>query len=131
MSLMPYGFWKGSFFQEVLLHGIICDAHGRKMSKSLGNVINPLDVIHGASLEAIKHQHHLVYKHLQLSSQYSISIQDLTSEVRKSNASGHISDSELEKALQGLKKDFPNGIPKCGSDALRYGLCSYNIKRKD
>lgn len=37
-------------FRTVLLHGIVCDAHGRKMSKSLGNVIVPDQVIHGASL---------------------------------------------------------------------------------
>lgn len=40
-------------FQKVLLHGIICDAQGRKMSKSLGNVISPEDVILGKSLEVI------------------------------------------------------------------------------
>lgn len=38
-------------FDKILLHGIICDANGRKMSKSLGNVINPEDVIAGISLQ--------------------------------------------------------------------------------
>uniref|UniRef100_A0A8C6V9K3 Valine--tRNA ligase, mitochondrial n=1 Tax=Naja naja TaxID=35670 RepID=A0A8C6V9K3_NAJNA len=38
-------------FSQVFLHSLIHDAHGRKMSKSLGNVIDPLDVIHGASLQ--------------------------------------------------------------------------------
>jgi methionyl-tRNA synthetase len=37
--------------QDVLLHGIVCDAHGRKMSKSIGNVIDPLHVINGRTLE--------------------------------------------------------------------------------
>ena len=36
---------------QVLFHCIVRDAHGRKMSKSLGNVINPMDVIHGISFE--------------------------------------------------------------------------------
>ncbi len=38
-------------FSEVYLHAMVRDAHGRKMSKSLGNVIDPLDVVQGISLE--------------------------------------------------------------------------------
>ena len=38
-------------FPEVYLHAMVRDAHGRKMSKSLGNVIDPLDVLHGITLE--------------------------------------------------------------------------------
>lgn len=38
-------------FREVYLHAMVRDAHGRKMSKSLGNVIDPLDVMHGITLE--------------------------------------------------------------------------------
>lgn len=38
-------------FPKVVLHGIVCDAHGRKMSKSLGNVVAPEDIIEGRTLQ--------------------------------------------------------------------------------
>ena len=40
-------------FKEVFLHDMLRDAHGRKMSKSLGNTINPYDVIKGITLEQL------------------------------------------------------------------------------
>lgn len=43
---------------------------------------------------------------------------------------GLLSDAELKKALVGQKKMFPQGIPVCGVDALRFTLCSHNLKRK-
>lgn len=41
-------------FSKIVLHGIVCDAHGRKMSKSLGNVVAPEDIIEGRSLQVLK-----------------------------------------------------------------------------
>lgn len=90
-------------FKEVFLHSIVRDAHGRKMSKSLGNVIDPIDVINGISLEAL---------HLTL---------------KESN----LDPKEIEKATQGQKADFPNGIPECGTDALRFALCAYTAQGRD
>ena len=40
----------------------------------------------------------------------------------------NLPDSEKKKALAGLAKDFPNGIPRCGTDALRLGLLNDEIK---
>ena len=85
-------------FNEVFCHAMIRDAHGRKMSKTLGNVIDPIDVIEGISLEAL---------HDKLSN-------------------GNLDDNEIAKAKQGQKKDFPKGIPQCGTDALRFALCAYS-----
>ena len=76
---------------------MIRDAHGRKMSKSLGNVIDPIDVIQGLDLESL---HQKLYE-------------------------GNLDDKEIAKAKAGQKKDFPKGIPQCGTDALRFSLCAY------
>ncbi|XP_051192009.1 valine--tRNA ligase, mitochondrial 1 [Lolium perenne] len=84
-------------FQKIYLHPIIRDAHGRKMSKSLGNVIDPIDVINGITLEGLQ----------------------------KKLEQGNLDPDELEKAKEGMKKDFPDGIPECGTDALRFALISY------
>ncbi|XP_026795850.3 valine--tRNA ligase [Pangasianodon hypophthalmus] len=90
-------------FKEVYLHAVVRDAHGRKMSKSLGNVIDPLDVITGISLEGL---------HAQL---------------KDSN----LDPLEIEKAKQGQKSDYPSGIPECGTDALRFALCAYTSQGRD
>lgn len=90
-------------FKEVYLHPMVRDAHGRKMSKSLGNVIDPMDVIRGISLEDL---HKLLYD-------------------------SNLDPREIEKAKAGQKQDFPNGIPECGSDALRFALCAYITQARD
>uniref|UniRef100_A0A3P8WTC0 Valine--tRNA ligase n=1 Tax=Cynoglossus semilaevis TaxID=244447 RepID=A0A3P8WTC0_CYNSE len=90
-------------FKEVYLHAVVRDAHGRKMSKSLGNVIDPLDVIMGISLEGL---------HAQL-------------------IESNLDPLEVEKAKQGQKSDYPNGIPECGTDALRFALLSYCSQGRD
>ncbi|XP_050307402.1 valine--tRNA ligase [Anthonomus grandis grandis] len=83
-------------FKDVYLHPIIRDAHGRKMSKSLGNVIDPMDVISGISLE------------------------DLHKQLYDSN----LDPKEIDRAKAGQKQDYPEGIPECGTDALRFALCA-------
>ena len=70
-------------FKQVYLHAMVRDAHGRKMSKSLGNIIDPLDVINGVTLEGL-------YRSLD---------------------GGNLDPREVEKAKQGQKQDYPNGIP--------------------
>ena len=79
---------------------MVRDAHGRKMSKSLGNIIDPLDVINGISLE----------------------------DLNKTLESGNLDPKEVEKAKLGQKQDYPNGIPECGTDALRFALCAYTAQ---
>lgn len=90
-------------FREVFCHAMVRDAHGRKMSKSLGNVIDPLDVIEGISLEGL---------HQRL-------------------REGNLDEREIAKAAAGQKKDYPKGIPQCGTDALRFTLCAYTAAGRD
>ncbi|TSK28260.1 Valine--tRNA ligase, mitochondrial [Bagarius yarrelli] len=90
-------------FKQVLFHSLVRDKHGRKMSKSLGNVIDPLDVISGVSLEGLQ------------------------AKVME----GNLDARERAVALEAQRKDFPKGIPECGTDALRFALCSYKAQGED
>ena len=81
-------------FSEVFCHSLIRDAFGRKMSKSLGNVIDPLDVIYGIDLDSL---------HAKL-------------------LTGNLDEKEIAVATAGQKKSYPQGIPECGADALRFTL---------
>lgn len=90
-------------FHTVYLHAMVRDKEGRKMSKSLGNVIDPLEVINGCSLEAL---------HSKLDG-------------------GNLPSKEIVKAKKDQTQDFPDGIPECGSDALRFGLLAYTVQGRD
>jgi valyl-tRNA synthetase len=90
-------------FKQVYLHAMVRDAHGRKMSKSLGNVIDPTNVIEGISLDKL----------------------------HESLMGGNLDPAEVEKAKAGQKIDFPDGIEECGADALRFALVSYTAQGRD
>jgi valyl-tRNA synthetase len=81
-------------FSEVFCHNLVRDSEGRKMSKSLGNVIDPLDVISGIELDKL-------HAKLQL---------------------GNLHPTEVVKATKYQKTAFPDGIPQCGADALRFTM---------
>ena len=85
-------------FREVYCHSLIRDSEGRKMSKSLGNVIDPLDLMDGIALEAL---------HEKLKS-------------------GNMDPKEVATATKFQNSAFPDGIPECGADASRFGLVSYS-----
>lgn len=84
-------------FREVYCHSLVRDSEGRKMSKSLGNVIDPLDVMEGIELQALNDK--LLV--------------------------GNLDPKELATATKFQKTAFPDGIPECGADALRFSLVSY------
>jgi len=90
-------------FKQVYLHAMVRDAHGRKMSKSLGNVIDPINVIEGISLEALN----------------------------QTLVGGNLSEKEVKKAQAGQAADYPEGIPECGTDAMRFALVAYTAQGRD
>jgi valyl-tRNA synthetase len=90
-------------FRTVYLHAMVRDKYGRKMSKTLGNVIDPLEVIDGCPLSVL---------HSKLES-------------------GNLPAKEIELAKRGQTAEFPDGIPECGSDALRFGLLAYTLQGRD
>jgi valyl-tRNA synthetase len=91
-------------FTEVLLHGVVTDPEGRKMSKSLGNVVDPMHLIHGASLL------------------------ELEAGLQQSAADGYLADEELAAASSGLRAQWPEGIPAHGADPLRWAIATYDVK---
>ena len=73
------------------------------MSKSLGNVIDPLEVIRGCTLDTL---------------------------LAKLDG-GNLPPKEVARAKKDQEADFPDGIPECGSDALRFGLLAYTVQGRD
>lgn len=103
MVMMGLGLTGKLPFKTILLHPLVRDKRGEKMSKSKGNVIDPLEVINGATLEA------------------------LAKKLEDSN----LPKKEVAKAIAGQKEDYPGGIPECGADSLRIGLLAYMSQAGD
>jgi valyl-tRNA synthetase len=102
-------------FDEILLHPMVCDAHGKKMSKSIGNVLDPMAVVEGRSWEQI----------LQgIENDHKAEL-----ELWKQKAGGEQKLKALQKAIRSeiaeAKKLFQNGIPESGADPLRMALIDY------
>jgi len=103
MIMMGLKFMDDVPFKEVYIHGLVRDAHGHKMSKSKGNVLDPIDLIDGIELEALveKRTGSMMQPHL------------------------------TEKIGKQTRKDFPGGIPSFGTDALRFTFAAMASTGRD
>ena len=103
MIMMSLEFMGEVPFHTVYVHGLVRDGEGQKMSKSKGNVLDPIDLIDGIELEA------LIAK-------------------RTANLMQPQLAERIEKAT---RKQFPDGIPGYGTDALRYTFYSLASTGRD
>ncbi|MDF1685098.1 MAG: valine--tRNA ligase [Legionellaceae bacterium] len=96
MIMMSLKFTGKVPFPEVFVTGLVCDQDGKKMSKSKGNVLDPMDIIDGISLE----------------------------DLLEKRAANHVLGSTQKKIIASTKKEFPEGIEAFGTDALRFSFCA-------